>query len=154
MWKDVMVNFNQTLSDRKYSRILKEAPQICYRPSHIKQYIFSGKTVISSDPNWNFNDPEHIWETDHFLTCVKAGWKKAQQQLTMPGSQQLLRSPWRTLLPFWKGSRQPPIPLITENRRGKSKIRTRKQETKLPQMLVTLQRCPMMNGVLKGQGTG
>ena len=34
----------------------------------------------SSDPNWNYNDPKHIWERDHFLICVKAGLKAAQQK--------------------------------------------------------------------------
>ena len=37
--------------------------------------------VPSSDPNWNYNDPEHIWEKDHFLTCVKAGLKAAQKKV-------------------------------------------------------------------------
>ena len=40
-----------------------------------------GETAVpSSDPNWNYNDPEHIWERDRFLICVKAGLKAAQQQ--------------------------------------------------------------------------
>ena len=39
-----------------------------------------GETAVaSSDPNWNYNDPEHIWERDHFLICVKAGLKAAEQ---------------------------------------------------------------------------
>ena len=146
MWKDVMVIFNQTLSDPEYTRILKEAPKICCRPSHVKQYISSWETVVPSDAKWNSNDPEHIWERNHFPTCVKAWRKEAQQKLAMPGSQQLLRSPLRALLPFWKGSRQPPLPFITENRRGRSnQERERRKETKLSQMLVTLQRCPMAN---------
>ena len=37
--------------------------------------------VPSSDPNWNYNDPEHIWERDRFLICVKAGLKAAQQEV-------------------------------------------------------------------------
>ena len=37
--------------------------------------------VLSSDPNWNYNDPEHIWERDHFLIHVKAGLKAAQQEV-------------------------------------------------------------------------
>ena len=37
--------------------------------------------VTSSDPNWNYKDPEHIWERDFFLTCVKAGLKAAQQKV-------------------------------------------------------------------------
>ena len=41
-----------------------------------------GKTAVpSSGPNWNYNDPEHIWERDHFLICVKAGLKAAQQKV-------------------------------------------------------------------------
>ena len=41
-----------------------------------------GETAVpSSDPNWNYNDPEHIWERDHFLICVKAGVKAAQQKV-------------------------------------------------------------------------
>ena len=41
-----------------------------------------GKTAVpSSDPNWNYKDPEHIWERDHFLICVKAGVKAAQQKV-------------------------------------------------------------------------
>ena len=37
--------------------------------------------VSSSDPNWNYNDHEHIWERDHFLICVKTGLKAAQQKV-------------------------------------------------------------------------
>ena len=41
-----------------------------------------GETAVpSSDPNWNYNDSEHIWERDHFLICVKAGLKAAQQKV-------------------------------------------------------------------------
>ena len=41
-----------------------------------------GETAVpSSDPNWNYNDPEHIWEREHFLICVKAGLKGAQQKV-------------------------------------------------------------------------
>ena len=41
-----------------------------------------GETAVaSSDPNWNYNDPEHIWERDHFLICIKAGIKSAQQKV-------------------------------------------------------------------------
>ena len=41
-----------------------------------------GETVVSSsDPNWNYNDPEHLWERDYFLICVKAGLKAAQQKV-------------------------------------------------------------------------
>lgn len=41
-----------------------------------------------------------------------------------------------------------------QEREVKDQEKERRKETKLAQMLVTLQRCPMMNGVLKGQGTG
>ena len=37
--------------------------------------------VPSSNPNWNYNDPEHIWERDHFLIGVKAGLKAVQQKV-------------------------------------------------------------------------
>ena len=41
-----------------------------------------GETAVpSSDPNWNYNDPERIWERDHFLICVKAVLKAAQQKI-------------------------------------------------------------------------
>ena len=41
-----------------------------------------GETAVpSSDPNWNYNDPEHIWERDHFLIGVKAGLKAVQQKV-------------------------------------------------------------------------
>ena len=41
-----------------------------------------GETAVpSSDPNWNYNDPEHISERDHFLICVKAGLNAAQQKV-------------------------------------------------------------------------
>ena len=41
-----------------------------------------GETAVpSSDSNWNYNDPEHIWERDHFLICVKAGLKAAQKKV-------------------------------------------------------------------------
>ena len=34
-----------------------------------------------SDPNWNYNDPEYIWERDNFLICVKAGLKSSQEKV-------------------------------------------------------------------------
>ena len=41
-----------------------------------------GETAVpSSDPNWNYNDPEHIWERDHFLISVNAELKAAQQRV-------------------------------------------------------------------------
>ena len=42
----------------------------------------AGETAVpSSNPNWNYNDPEHIWERDHFLICVKAGLKATQKKV-------------------------------------------------------------------------
>ena len=41
-----------------------------------------GETAVpTSDPNWNYNDLEHIWDRDHFLICVKAGLKAAQHRV-------------------------------------------------------------------------
>ena len=41
-----------------------------------------GETAVpSSNHNWNYNDHEHIWESDHFLTSVKAELKAAQQKV-------------------------------------------------------------------------
>ena len=41
-----------------------------------------GETAVPSlDPNWNYNDPEHIWERDHFLICIKARLKAAQHKV-------------------------------------------------------------------------
>ena len=45
------------------------------------KYLVGETAVPSSDPNWNYNDPEHIWEREHFLICVKAGLKGAQQKV-------------------------------------------------------------------------
>ena len=45
------------------------------------KYPVGKTTVPSSDPNWNYKDPEHIWVRDHFLICVKAGVKAAQQKV-------------------------------------------------------------------------
>ena len=45
------------------------------------KYPVGETAVSSSDPNWNYNDPEHIWERDHFLIFVKAGLKAAQQKV-------------------------------------------------------------------------
>ena len=45
------------------------------------KYPAGDTAVPSSDPNWNYNDPEHIWERDRFLICVKAGLKAAQQKV-------------------------------------------------------------------------
>ena len=41
-----------------------------------------GETAVpSSDPIWNYNNLENIWERDHFLICLKAGLKAAQQKV-------------------------------------------------------------------------
>ena len=45
------------------------------------RYSVGETAAPSSDPNWNYNDPGHIWERDHFLICVKAGPKEAQQKV-------------------------------------------------------------------------
>ena len=45
------------------------------------EYPVRETAVPSSDPSWNYNDPEHIIERDHFLICVKAGLKVAQQKV-------------------------------------------------------------------------
>ena len=77
-----MIIFSQTLSDPEYARVLKEAQGYA-----MGLYMSNGKypvgqtAVPSSDPNWNYNDLEHLWEKDHFLIWVKAGLKVAQQQV-------------------------------------------------------------------------
>ena len=41
-----------------------------------------GETAVPSlYPDWNYNDPEHIMERGHFLICVKARLKAAQQKV-------------------------------------------------------------------------
>ena len=81
-WKDIMAIFSQTLSDPEYARVLKEDQRYAtgLRISSNK-YPVGKTTVPSSDPNWNYKDPEHIWERDHFLICVKAGLRAAQQKV-------------------------------------------------------------------------
>ena len=81
-WKDIMVIFSQTLSDPEHTRILKEAQRYA-TGFHMSSDRYSvGETAVpSSDPNWNYNDPEHIWERDHFLICMMAGLKTAQQKV-------------------------------------------------------------------------
>ena len=81
-WKDIMVIFSQTLSDTEHARVLKEAQRYAtglHVPSN--KYPVGKTAVPSSDPNLNYKDPEHIWERDHFLICVKAGVKAAQQKV-------------------------------------------------------------------------
>ena len=51
-------------------------------PYQMIKYPVGEPAIPSSDPNWNYNDPEHIWEMDHFLICVKAELKAAQQKVT------------------------------------------------------------------------
>ena len=82
MWKDIMVIFSQTLSDPEHARVLKEAWRFA-TGLHMSsdKYPVGEIAVTSSDPNWNYKDPEHIWERDFFLTCVKAGMKAAQQKV-------------------------------------------------------------------------
>ena len=90
MWKDIMVIFSQTLSDSECARVLKEAWRYATGLHMSSDTYPVGETAVPSfNPDWNYNDPEHIWERDHFLICVKAGLKEAQQKkLAMPRSQQ------------------------------------------------------------------
>jgi len=82
MWKDITVIFSQTLSDSEHTRVLKEAQRYATGLHMSSDRYPVGETAVpSSDPNWNYNDPEHIWERDHFLICVKAGLKAAQQKV-------------------------------------------------------------------------
>ena len=75
-----MATFSQILSDPEYARVLKEAQRYAMGLHMSSNKYPVGETVVSSsDPNWNYNDPEHIWERDHFLICVKAGPKAAWQ---------------------------------------------------------------------------
>ena len=79
---DIMVVFSQTLSGPEHARVLKEARRYA-TGLHMSnnKYPVGEATVPSSDPNWNYNDPEHIWERDHFLICVKAELRAAQQKV-------------------------------------------------------------------------
>ena len=78
-WKDIMVRFSQILSGPEHTRVLKEAWRYATGLHMSGDRHPVGETAVpSSDPNWNYNDPEHIWERDHFLICVKAGLKAAQ----------------------------------------------------------------------------
>ena len=81
-WKDIMVIFSQTLSDPEHTRVLKEARRYA-TGLHMSsdRYPVEETAVPSSDPNWNYNDPEHIWERDHFLISVNAELKAAQQKI-------------------------------------------------------------------------
>ena len=82
MWKDIMVIFSQTLSDLEHTKVLKEAQRYAMGPHMSSDRHPVGETAVpSSYLNWSYNDPEHIWERDHFLICVKAGLKGAQQKV-------------------------------------------------------------------------
>ena len=50
-------------------------------PYQMIKYPVGEPAIPSSDPNWNYNDPEHIWKRDRFLICVKAGQRAAQQKV-------------------------------------------------------------------------
>ena len=77
-----MVIFSQTLSDPGQAKVLKEAQSFATGLHMSSNKYPAGETaVLSSDANWNYSDPEHIWETDHFLISVKAGLKAAQQKV-------------------------------------------------------------------------
>ena len=77
-----MVIFSQTLFDPEHTRFLKGA--LSYAMGlHLSsdKYPVGETAVPSSDHNWNYSDPKHIWERDHLLICVKAGLKAAQQKI-------------------------------------------------------------------------
>ena len=81
-WKDIMVIFSQTLFDTEHASVLKEARRYATGLHMSSNKYPVGKIAVSSsDPNWNYKDPEHIWERDHFLICVKAGVKATQQKV-------------------------------------------------------------------------
>ena len=77
-----MVIFSKTLSEPEHARVLKETRRYVMG-LHMSRdkYPVGENAVPFSDPNWNYNDPEHIWERDHSLICVKAGLKAAQQKV-------------------------------------------------------------------------
>ena len=82
MWKDIMVILCQTLSDPEHARVLKEARRYAtWLHMSSDKYPVGETAGPSSDPNWNYNGPEYIWERDHFLICMKAGLKAAQQKV-------------------------------------------------------------------------
>ena len=100
-----MVIFSQTLSDAEHARVLKEAQRYATGLHMSSNKYPVGKTTVpSSDPNWNYKDPEHIWERDHFLICVKAGVKAAQQKvISCAWVSAITQEPKRIPLPVWKG---------------------------------------------------
>ena len=82
MWKGIMVIFSQTLFAPEHTWVLKEALRYATRLHMSSGKYPVGETAVpSSDPNWNYNHPEHICEKDHFLIYVKAGLKAAQQKV-------------------------------------------------------------------------
>ena len=77
-----MVIFSQTLSDPEHTRVLKEAQRyVMGLHTSSGKYPVGETTGPSSDPKWNYNNPEYIWERDHFLICVKAGLKAAHKKV-------------------------------------------------------------------------
>ena len=76
-----MVIFSQILFDPEHTSVLKGAQRYAMGLHMSNDKYPVGETVVpSSDSNWNYNDPEDLWERDHFLICVKAGLKAAQQK--------------------------------------------------------------------------
>ena len=77
-----MVIFSQILSDSECASVLKEVQNYAMGLLMSSNKYPAGKTVVpSSDPNWNYNDPEHICEREHFLICVESGLKAAHQKV-------------------------------------------------------------------------
>ena len=68
-----MVIFSQTLSDPEHTRVLKEARR-CAMGLHMSSDRYPvGETVVpSSHPNWNYNDPAHIWKKRSFSNLCEA----------------------------------------------------------------------------------
>ena len=77
-----MIIFSQALSDPEYARVLKEAQRYSTGLHMSTDKYPMGETAVpSSNPNWNYNNHEPIWERNHFLICLKAGLKAAQQKV-------------------------------------------------------------------------
>ena len=77
-----MVIFSQILSDHEHARVLKEAQRYAMGLHMSSDKHPVGETAVPSlYPDWNYNDPEHIMERGHFLICVKARLKAAQQKV-------------------------------------------------------------------------
>ena len=100
-----MVIFSQTLSDPEHTRVLKEAQSYATGLHMSSDRYPVGETAVpSSDPNWNYNDPEHIWERDHFLICIKAGLKAAQQKvISYAQVSAITQESKENNITFWKG---------------------------------------------------